>query len=422
MISKYKANFISGVLVSFIALPLCIAIANASSFPIMSGIITAIIGGLIVSQLSGNKLAINGPAAGLIVIVLDSVERLGNGNDYQGYLYTLGAIVIASILQFITSFTKIPILMRKFPECIIRGMMMSIGLIVFLKQFFILTNYQTPKVSIIEFFKYLYLAILGMQIENFLIGLFVIITILFWKNILEKKHKIFKVIPIYLFVIISGIIIAHFIDLKNNQHFLFKEFAHPAPDNFVHISSHIREALNLPNFSLILTYKFWFSVITIYAVATIETVLSSIALDKIAKTHTELKKDLRAVSFGNFICGMCGGLPMITEIVRSTANVNYGADNKFSNFTHGLSLLLMIVFLNNYLNLIPLSVLSAMLILISINMINVKLFIKIFYKNKKEFFIILAIIFTTIYIDLLVGVGVGTILHFVIKKLFKETF
>jgi MFS superfamily sulfate permease-like transporter len=119
---------------------------------------------------------------------------------------------------------------------------------------------------------------------------------------------------------------------------------------------------------------------------------------------------------------MCGGLPMITEIVRSTANVNYGADNKFSNFTHGLSLLLMIVFLNNYLNLIPLSVLSAMLILISINMINVKLFIKIFYKNKKEFFIILAIIFTTLYIDLLVGVGVGTILHFVIKKLFKETF
>ncbi|MFM8186704.1 MAG: SulP family inorganic anion transporter, partial [Alphaproteobacteria bacterium] len=149
----FKSNALSGILVSFIALPLSIAIASASSFPIMSGIITAIIGGIVVSQISGNKLAINGPAAGLIVIILDSVERLGDGNNMQGYLYTLGAISIASILQFLTSFTKITDLMRKFPEYIISAMMMAIGLIVLLKQFFILSNYQPPKVSILGLFK-----------------------------------------------------------------------------------------------------------------------------------------------------------------------------------------------------------------------------------------------------------------------------
>ncbi|MFM7557786.1 MAG: SulP family inorganic anion transporter, partial [Alphaproteobacteria bacterium] len=201
----FKSNALSGILVSFIALPLSIAIASASSFPIMSGIITAIIGGIVVSQISGNKLAINGPAAGLIVIILDSVERLGDGNNMQGYLYTLGAISIASILQFLTSFTKITDLMRKFPEYIISAMMMAIGLIVLLKQFFILSNYQPPKVSILGLFKFIPSAILGMQIENFAIGMLIIILIIFWKNILEKKHKIFKLIPIYLLVIFIGI-------------------------------------------------------------------------------------------------------------------------------------------------------------------------------------------------------------------------
>ncbi|NBX52509.1 MAG: SulP family inorganic anion transporter [Proteobacteria bacterium] len=427
MTYKFKTNFISGLLVSFIALPLCIAIASASLFPIMSGITTAIIGGIIVSQISGNKLAINGPAAGLIVIIVDSVEKLGNGNHQLGYTLTLGAIIVASILQFLTSFTKIPIIMRKFPEYVIRGMMMSIGLIVLLKQFFILANYQTPKVSIIEFIQYIPLALLGMQIESFSIGFFVIFVIVFWKKFLETKNRIFKIIPVYLLVIALGIMLAKLFDLKNNQHFLFQQFAHPSNNNFINISSHIKDAINFPNFELlksqIYSFKFWFSVFTIYAVASLETILSTIALDKIAKTHTELKKDLRAIAIGNFICGMLGGLPMITEIVRSSANVSYGASNKFSNFFHGLCLLLMVIFFNSYLNLIPLSVLAGMLIIIALNMINIQNFIQIFRDNKKEFIVIIFIILATLYVDLLVGIVIGLILHFIFnhEKKHKKT-
>jgi MFS superfamily sulfate permease-like transporter len=418
----YKTNFISGLLVSFIALPLCIAISSASLFPIMSGILTAIIGGILVSQISGNKLAINGPAAGLIVIIVDSVERLGNGDLMQGYLYTLGAIAIASILQFATSFTKIPLLMRKFPEYIIRGMMMSIGLIVLLKQLFIITNYQTPKVSIIEFFLYLPKAILGMEIESFIVGLLVIFLILCWKNYLETKHKFFKIIPVYLIAIIIGIAISQFLDLKNTHHFLFQKFANPNNNNFINIPSHINDAFNFPNFDLIFTLKFWLSVLTIYSVASLETILSTIALDKITQNQTNLQQDLRAVAIGNFICGILGGLPMITEIVRSSANVSYGATHKSSNFFHGLCLLLMIIFLNSYLNLIPLCVLAGMLIIIALNMINFKLFLKIYQQNKREFLIIIFIIFITLAIDLLAGIFVGLLLHFIFnhEKKFKK--
>ena len=129
-----RQNITSGFLVSFIALPLCLAISTASGFPIISGIITAIVGGILVSQLSGSNLTINGPAAGMIVVILDSVERLGGENLVNGYKLTLGAIIIASILQIITSFTKAPEMMKKFPESVIRGMMVAIGSIVILKQ------------------------------------------------------------------------------------------------------------------------------------------------------------------------------------------------------------------------------------------------------------------------------------------------
>ena len=420
MTYNIKTNLISGILVSFIALPLCIAISLASSFPIMSGILTAIIGGIFVSQISGNKIAINGPAAGMIVIVLDSVERLGDGNNFKGYLYTLGAISIASLLQFIISFTKIPNLARKFPEYIIRGMMMAIGLIVLLKQIFILTNYQAPKVPIIEFFLYLPKAILGMQIESFIIGFLIIVLIILWKKKLENLHKIFKIIPVYLVAIFLGIALAQYIDLKNSHHFLFNQFANPNNDNFINISAHINDSINFANFELIYSFKFWFSVITIFSVGSLETILSSIALDKIGNTHTDLKKDIRAIGIGNFCCGMLGGLPMITEIVRSSANVSYGANHQSSNFFHGLSLLLMVIFLNSYLNLIPLCVLAGMLIIIAFNMINLPNLFEIYNHSKKEFSIILIVIFTTLYIDLLVGIFIGLILHYLFNKALKN--
>jgi MFS superfamily sulfate permease-like transporter len=418
----FNQNLISGLLVSFIALPLCIAISIASGFPAISGIFTAIIGGIIVSQLSGSNVTINGPAAGMIVVILDAVEKLGKGDAIIGYKYTLAAIVFASILQIITSFTSLPEKMRKFPENTIRGMMIAIGLIVILKQIFILFGFKAPKVNLLSLFSYIPQAFLGMEIENFAIGIFSIIFILFWKKYLEK-YSLFKSIPVYLVAIILGSLIAVSLDISQHKHFLFSAISQSLQSNFISLPDRIFNAVALPNFDCVFSVEFFFATFSIYAIASVETILSAIAVDKIdpLKRKTNLKKDIRAVGIGNFICGLIGCLPMIAEIVRSSANVKYGASNKWSNFIHAICLLAMITIFSGLLKFIPLCVLAAMLIIIGFGMINPKLLVEEYRKSKKDFLIILIVVFFTIYVDLLVGVVLGFLVNLFLKKqLIKE--
>jgi MFS superfamily sulfate permease-like transporter len=420
---ELKQNFSAGLLVSFIALPLCIAISGASEFPLLAGVITAIIGGILVSQINSSQIAITGPAAGMIVVIFDSVEKLGNGNNFEGYKYTLAAIFFASLMQIATSFTKLPNLMRKFPEYIIRGMMIAIGTIVFLKQIFILCGHKTPHVSTLEFFIHIPKeAFLGAHLESLALGIFAISFILIWKKYLEKKYRICKIIPVYLLTIFIGAILAKIFDIQNNQHYLIKAFSDPLDSYFITISKNISGTINFPNFALIYSLKFWIATLTIYAVGSLETVLSAIAIDKIdpQKRQTNLAKDLRGIGVGNAICGSLGALSMIAEMVRSSANVSYGATNKFANFFHGICLLIMVTFLQKYLNFIPLSILAGMLIIIALTMINFKNLIEHFHRNKKEFFIILAIVFFTLYIDLLVGIACGLCLHLILNKKWQK--
>ena len=420
---ELKQNFVAGLLVSFIAMPLCIAISGASEFPLLAGVITAIIGGILVSQINSSQIAITGPAAGMIVVIFDAVEKLGNGDNFAGYKYTLSAIFIASLMQIATSYTKLPQLMRKFPEYIIRGMMIAIGTIVFLKQIFILCGHKAPRVSTLEFFIHIPKeAFLGAHLESLALGSFAIFFILFWKKYLEKKYYICKIIPVYLLTIFIGAILAKIFDIQHHQHYLMKAFSDPLDSVFINISKNISDTINFPNFSLIYSLKFWVATFTIYAVGSLETILSAIAIDKIdpQKRHTNLAKDIRAIGIGNTICGSIGALPMIAEIVRSSANITYGATNKFANFFHGICLLLMVTLLQKYLNFIPLSILAGMLIIIALTMINFKNLIEHFHENKKEFCIILAIVFFTLYIDLLAGIACGLFLHLITNKKWQK--
>ncbi len=415
-----RNNFLSGLLVSFIALPLCIAISIASGFPILSGIVTAIIGGIIVSQISGSNVTINGPAAGMIVVILDSVERLGGGDAIAGYKYTLAAIVFASVLQVITSFTQLPEKMRKFPESVIRGMMVAIGIIVILKQVFTMFGYKIPKDRLVKLVTDLPQAFLGMQIETFVIGMFVIVCITLW-NKFVKKGVLVKM-PVYLLVILLGSLLAFILNISQNQHFLNASLASPPFSLFVKLPHSILEAFALPDFGKISSLSFMISVFTIFAVGSLETILSAIAVDKIdhQKRRSDLKKDLRGVGIGNLICGTVGALPMIAEVVRSTANVKYGATNKWSNFFHGVFLLTMVTLLGGVLGFVPLCVLAAMLILIGWNLINVKLIKQMYHEEKSSILVITSVAFFTIYIDLLVGILAGIVVHAILAKCFPN--
>ena len=411
-----KQNAVSGLSVSLIALPLCLAIANASNFPILAGIITAIIGGLLVSRISGSFLAINGPAAGMIVIVLDCVERLGKGDVMLGYKATLGAIVVAAILQIITGFTKLPNLMRKFPEEVIRGMMVAIGGIIIIKQAFIIFAYQPPKHSLVQLILDLPKAFLGMKIEVFAISVGVVAFILFWQK--KVKCGFFSKIPVYLLTILLFSVLAFFLDINNNNHYLVNHFSSPAKSLFINIPNSFLSAFSLPNFAQFFSFEFLMSVFAIYAVASIETVLSAIAVDKLDPQNrtTNLQQDLKAIGCGNLVCGLVGGLPMITEIVRSSANIKYGASNSWSNFFHGLFLLLFVLFFASFINFIPLCVLASILMIIGINLINFPLIKKMYAESKSSLFVILTVVAFTIATDLLIGVFSGLLVYWILEK------
>lgn len=411
-----KQNAVSGLSVSLIALPLCLAIANASNFPILAGIITAIIGGLLVSRISGSFLAINGPAAGMIVIVLDCVERLGKGDVMLGYKATLGAIVVAAILQIITGFTKLPNLMRKFPEEVIRGMMVAIGGIIIIKQAFIIFAYQPPKHSLVQLILDLPKAFLGMKIEVFAISIGVVAFIIFWQK--KVKCGFFSKIPVYLLTILLFSVLAFFLDINNNNHYLVNHFSSPAKSLFINIPNSFLSAFSLPNFAQFFSFEFLVSVFAIYAVASIETVLSAIAVDKLDPQNrtTNLQQDLKAIGCGNLVCGLVGGLPMITEIVRSSANIKYGASNSWSNFFHGLFLLLFVLFFASFINFIPLCVLASILMIIGVNLINFPLIKKMYAESKSSLFVILTVVAFTIATDLLIGVFSGLLVYWILEK------
>jgi len=323
---------------------------------------------------------------------------------------------VAAILQIITGFTKLPNLMRKFPEEVIRGMMVAIGIIIIIKQAFIIFAYQPPKHSLVQLILDLPKAFLGMKIEVFAISIGVVAFIIFWQK--KVKCGFFSKIPVYLLTILLFSVLAFFLDINNNNHYLINSFSNPAKSLFINIPNSFLSAFSLPNFAQFFSFEFLVSVFAIYAVASIETVLSAIAVDKLDPQNrtTNLRKDLKAIGCGNLVCGLVGGLPMITEIIRSSANIKYGASNSWSNFFHGLFLLLFVLFFASFINFIPLCVLASILMIIGVNLINFPLIKKMYVESKSSLFVILTVVAFTIATDLLIGVFSGLLVYWILEK------
>jgi MFS superfamily sulfate permease-like transporter len=213
-------------------------------------------------------------------------------------------------------------------------------------------------------------------------------------------------------------VLAFFLDINNSDHYLVNHFSSPAKSLFINIPHSFLSAFALPNFAQFFSFEFLVSVFAIYAVASIETVLSAIAVDKLDPQNrtTNLRKDLKAIGCGNLVCGLVGGLPMITEIIRSSANIKYGASNSWSNFFHGLFLLLFVLFFASFINFIPLCVLASILMIIGVNLINFPLIKKMYVESKSSLFVILTVVAFTIATDLLIGVFSGLLVYWILEK------
>ncbi len=423
--AHWRNDLLSGFLVFLIALPLCLGISMASGFPPSAGIITAIIGGILVSRFNGSFVTINGPAAGLIVVVLDAVQELGAGDALAGYRYTLAAIVVASVVQILLGYFKAGRLSVFFPASVVHGMLAAIGIIIMAKQIHVVLGVTPMKgSSIFSTIAQIPSSIVNLNPDIALIGLTGLIILIIWSLL---KTPVLKMIPAPLIVVLIGIGFGRFFDLDHEHVYLFLPDAtflphHEAtigPKFLVAISEDFASSFYFPDFSKVGTLEFWESVLTISLVGSLESLLSAMAVDKLDpyQRHSDLDRDLTAVGAGNLVCGLVGGLPMIAEIVRSSANVNNGAKTAWANFFHGAFMLLFVVLFPRLIHSIPLAALAALLVFTGSRLASPKEFGKVLEIGKEQFFMFVVTIIGVLATDLLIGVALGILAKFLIHML-----
>ncbi|SDS56505.1 Sulfate permease, MFS superfamily [Polaribacter sp. KT25b] len=408
MFKNIKNDLPSSIVVFFVALPLCLGIALASGAPLFSGVIAGIIGGVIVGSLSGSKLGVSGPAAGLAAIVLSAIATLGS---YENFLV---AVVLAGIIQLIFGFLKAGVIGYYFPSSVIKGMLTGIGIIIILKQIphffgydaepegaesFIEASGENTFSSLFNIFDHL---ILG----SLVIGVLGLAVILFWDLVLAKKAKFFTIIQGPLIAVVLGI--AFFMITGSNESLAISQshlVSVPIPED---INSFLNQ-FSFPNFSAITNPEVWIVAFTIALVASLETLLSVEACDKLDpdKNVTPTNRELLAQGTGNIVSGLIGGLPITQVIVRSSANVQSGGKSKLSTIIHGFLLLISVILIPTLLNKIPLSVLAAILLVVGYKLAKPKLFKQMYQLGWKQFVPFIVTIIGIVFTDLLVGIGLG---------------
>ncbi len=421
LVENWRSDLLSGFLVFLIALPLCLGISMASGFPPMAGIISAIIGGLMVSRISGSHVTINGPAAGLIVVILDAVQSLGQGDAMAGYRYTLAAIVIASVLQVLLGIFKAGKLSAFFPSAVVHGMLAAIGIIIMAKQIHTLLGVKPAANSLFGTIAEIPYSIVNMNPEVSIIGLLGLALLITWALL---KNKSLKMIPAPILVVLLGLALGQYFDLDHAHKYLFLPDAEILPHHeftigpafLVAVPENFTAGFYFPDFGKIASGEFWFAVLTIWLVGSLESLLSAAAVDKLDpyKRDSNLNRDLAAVGAGNVIAGLVGGLPMIAEIVRSSANINNGAKTGWANFFHGAFLLIFVALFPKLIHEIPLSSLAALLVFTGFRLASPKEFAKTLEVGLDNFVVFVMTIIGVLATDLLVGVAIGILAELVI--------
>lgn len=421
LIENWRSDLLSGFLVFLIALPLCLGISMASGVPPMAGIISAIIGGVVVSRINGSFVTINGPAAGLIVVIYDAAQSLGQNDAMAGYRYTLAAIVVASILQILLGVFKAGKLSAFFPSSVVHGMLAAIGIIIMAKQIHTLLGVKPEAKTLLGTIAEIPHSIMELNPEVSLIGLLGLGLLIAWAVI---KNPILKMIPAPLLVVLLGLALGQIYDLDHVHQYLFLPDAAILPHHeftvgpafLVAVPENFLSGFYFPDFSKIADREFWIAVISIWLVGSLESLLSASAVDKLDpfKRNSNLNRDLTAVGVGNLLAGMIGGLPMIAEIVRSSANINNGAKTAWANFFHGAFLLLFVALFPRLIHEIPLSSLAALLVFTGFRLASPKEFAKTLSVGIDNFAVFVITIIGVLSTDLLIGVAIGIVVKLLI--------
>jgi len=415
---NWKSDLISGFVIFLIALPLCLGIAMASGAPPMAGLLSGIVGGIVVSLLSGSYLTINGPAAGLIAVVLHSITTLGAGNNQLGFEYTLAVIVIAGAIQVGLGLLRAGNLTVYFPVSVVHGMMAAIGIIIISKQFYFALGVTPQSKSISGLLMEMPSSLAKVNPE---IGIIGITSILIIAILGKLKHPMIKKLPAPLVAVLAGMLLAVLFNVKDaHSYTVFNMTYEISPKFLVNLPDKISDGIVFPNFAMISHGIFWVMVATVALIASIESLLTASAIDKVDpyNRHSNMNKELIAKGVGNFALGWIGGLPIIAEVVRSSANINNGAKTRWSNFFHGMFLLVFVLLLPNIIHMIPLASLAGILIMVGVKLASPTEFYHTYKRGWDQILVFLVTLILTIVEDLLVGVAAGIVTKLLIQLYF----
>ena len=417
MISKsdLKKDIPASIVVFFVALPLCLGIALASGAPLFSGLIAGIVGGVVVGAVSKSPLGVSGPAAGLTVIVLGAIETLGT---FEAFLL---AVVLGGLMQIILGLLRAGVLGYFFPAAVIQGMLTGIGIIIILKQIPHALGFDDNPVgdmnyrevdggtSFSAFTEMLDFIHPGVMLISFA-SLAILIA---WEMPRIARHRWLGMVPgpvvAVAFAVTCQIVFAGLSMLSLSDTHLV---AVPVAESF----DEFRSLFVTPDFGQISNPAIWTVALTIAAVASVETLLSVEAVDRIdpQKRVTPTNRELMAQGVGNSLSGMIGGLPITQVIVRSSANVQAGGRTKASTISHGLLLAICVVTVPHWLNLIPLGVLAAVLLVTGYKLAKPVLFKKMWGYGPEQFIPFIVTVLGVVFTDLLLGVGMGMTVALVI--------
>ena len=427
--SYLKNDAPAGVIVFLVAVPLCLGIALASGAPLFSGIIAGMVGGVVVGFISGSKLGVSGPAAGLAVIVADAIRQLGTTESGEfsmelGFPLFLSAVVVGGVVQIILAFLRAGIIGYYFPNSVIKGMLAAIGIIIVLKQIPHALGHDIIPDGFESFlqkdgentFSELWVALGDINPAAVIITLISLFILILWEQKFMKNIRLFQLVQGPLVVVVLGILLSNVFEA--GEQFTL------ASDEMVSLPIAADEGgflqlFTTPDWSQLFSWKIIVIGVTLAIVASLETLLCVEATDKLDpnKNVTPTNRELIAQGAGNIVSGLIGGLPITQVIVRSSANIQSGGRTKLSAIFHGFLILITVTFIPQIMNMIPLSSLAAILFLVGYKLAKPSLFKDMAKKGLGQFVPFMVTILGIVFTDLLMGIGIGlTVALFLILR------
>jgi MFS superfamily sulfate permease-like transporter len=417
----WKYDMLSGFLVFLIALPLCLGISIASGYPPVAGIFTAIIGAVVATFLSNSELTIKGPAAGLIVIVLGAVLEMRStfglaDDDLIGpYRLALAIGVAAGVLQILFGLLRSGVLGEFFPTAAVHGLLASIGVIIMSKQIHnvlgVTMTSDGHKISTLGPLQALAQipdSVRHWNPEIALIGMLGL-SIMFGVPLIKSKFA--KVLPTQMLVVLMAIPLSLYFDLDHQHTYSFLGFNHSVgPKGYLpDVPDSLFSAIYFPDWRALETVAGWKWVMMFALIGSLESLLSSKAVELLDpwRRKGDMNRDLLAVGVANTLASFVGGLPMISEIVRSKANIDNGARSRFGNFWHGIFLLGFVSTVPWLIHKIPLAALAAMLVFTGFRLASPREFMHMYHVGREQLFVFVTTIVAVLATDLLIGILVG---------------